>query len=296
SVVQTFGSEVLFAEIDARKAVEEAKLTNAVHEIVADLEEKLIADTPSAPSAPAETVEKTRTETIAAPVDFEASAPIAKEPIAVFSGAQVELLQAAKRGGRLHPEPEIETALAEAAPAEPTVAAPVDEAAGDLRADVETKVQRALPASSWAQFAANMQKAASRGNRQTMASLMQDRFGLSLETCHQVFEDTTGDTLAVLLRSIDVDSAAANRILLLTFPAIGLSVHNAGRAIRYYASLSMETCKEAVAQWPKAVSGGQVAQTAVHQPYVSDADGGRRHFHASRSLSGGVQVQHQQTG
>ena len=100
-------------------------------------------------------------------------------------------------------------------------------------------------------FGAAFEKAARAHSRQAMAVLMQKRSRLSLETAYRVLEDKTGDTLAVYLKSVDVDEAQANRIQLLVHPNIGLSVHNAMRSVRFYKTLNQISCQEAVAQWPK---------------------------------------------
>ena len=56
----------------------------------------------------------------------------------------------------------------------------------------------------------------------------------------------------MLLSAAEVKPAQANRIQLLTHPAIGLSSHNALRAVRFYAQLNSESSLAAVEQWPKA--------------------------------------------
>lgn len=114
-------------------------------------------------------------------------------------------------------------------------------------------------------FGTSMERAALTRSRQAMASLMQQRFGLTLETCHTVLADKTGDTLAVLMKSADLNDALANRISLLTFPNVGLSVHNTKRAMRYYAKLDTASCLEAMAQWPK-----QKNAATQHEAILSD--------------------------
>jgi len=116
-------------------------------------------------------------------------------------------------------------------------------------------------------FAEAFEKCARTSSRQAMSMLMRERFGLSEETAQQIFEDRTGDTLAVLMKANNIDSARANRVMLFTFPEIGLSVSNARRAMRFYSQLSQPSCVTAVAQWPKA----DLTKPA-HQPYLSDTD------------------------
>ena len=114
-------------------------------------------------------------------------------------------------------------------------------------------------------FGAALEQAALARSRQTLAMLMQNRFELALDTCHTVLADKTGDTLAVLMKGADLDNALANRISLLTFPNVGLSVHNTKRAMRYYAKLETASCLEAMAQWPK-----QKNTTARHETVLAD--------------------------
>ena len=197
----------------------------------------------------------------------------------VLSAAQKALLEAAARGARLEPASHITTAAAPVAAVEPVASAP-----NIPTSDSQTAVPEPARAADSVAFPVALQKAASRGDRQGMVRLMQSRFGLSLETCHQIFEDRDGDTFSVLLKSDGVDSASANRILLLVFPAIGLSVHNAARSIRYYSQLEKSACKDAVAQWPKAVgTDAPAAKSAHHAPYLSDTD--RQHVRSGPGAS-----------
>ena len=110
----------------------------------------------------------------------------------------------------------------------------------------------ATPMENEFDFGEAFEKMARSRSHQGMAVLMQKRFSLSLDTAHQVLQDKTGDTLAVLLSAANVKPAQANRIQLLTHPAIGLSSHNALRAVRFYAQLNSESSLAAVEQWPKA--------------------------------------------
>lgn len=100
-------------------------------------------------------------------------------------------------------------------------------------------------------FAYSLEKLVRVRSHQGMAVLMQKQFGFTLETAHQVLGDKSGDTLAVLLSAADVSAAQANRIQLLTHPAIGLSTQNAMRAVRFYAQLNGQSSRAAVDQWPR---------------------------------------------
>ena len=55
----------------------------------------------------------------------------------------------------------------------------------------------------------------------------------------------------------------ANRIQLLTHPTVGLSSHNALRAVRFYAQLDSQSSRDAVAKWPKAKD-----PKITHQPQL----------------------------
>ncbi|MEM1039792.1 MAG: hypothetical protein AAGI12_10030 [Pseudomonadota bacterium] len=196
----------------------------------------------------------------------------------VLSDAQKALMQAAARGGRLEPVQVVASPGADAAAN--------DGPKPEVQPDTTVPENVAATKNDAESFAIALQKAASRGNRQAMVQLIQSFFGLSLETCHQIFEDGDGDTLSVLLKSADVDAAAANRISLLVFPAIGLSVHNASRSIRYYSQLEQQACLEAVGQWPKAVRRLEEAtgnKTPQHAPYLADTDKAVRRDQRSRT-------------
>ena len=188
--------------------------------------------------AASETVQKAASEVLAA-AEFEQQLLGELESIPPAEAA-TDLLRAAARGSRLSEELEDKfPAMADAEAAKPIV---------DL--------------------AGSLEKIAAAKSRQGMATLMAKASGFSLDTAFQVLEDTSGDTLAVFLKSQDVDAAAASRILMLTFPSIGLSTQNAMRAIRFYRTLEIESCREAVDQWPK-----DEPKKAAHQPYLEDADG-----------------------
>ncbi|MEE9315127.1 MAG: hypothetical protein V3V02_10805, partial [Rhizobiaceae bacterium] len=129
-----------------------------------------------------------------------------------------------------------------------------------------------------ADFGNAFEKAAQTRSHQAMIVLMQKQAELHAETAHQILVDKSGDTMAVFLRAAGVDDAQANRIQLLAQPAIGLSVQNATRAIKFYAQLKLETCQHAVSQWPKFKAYG-----AKHQGYLEEGA-------PVRKVSGSVQT------
>ncbi len=116
------------------------------------------------------------------------------------------------------------------------------------------------------EFGDILERAAAKGSRQGVGILLAQQLTLELETAYQVLEDGSGDTLAVALKSCDIASAQANRIMMLTFPELGLSVHNALRGVRLYDRLTVESCQKAVESWPKA----ELASRPAHAP-VSEA-------------------------
>lgn len=115
-----------------------------------------------------------------------------------------------------------------------------------------------------------LEKAACHGGHQAIGTLLTKYLGIDFPTAQQVLDDKSGDTLSVAMMSCGLDTAQANRILMLAFPEIGLSVHNAKRAVRYYAALTQVACQEAIAQWPKIQPS-----KAQHLPYMTETRGGR---------------------
>ena len=131
-------------------------------------------------------------------------------------------------------------------------------------------------------FGDAVERAARLGSRQSVGVLLTKFMQLELNTAFQVLEDKSGDTLAVALKSQNVIPEQANRILMLTFPPIGLSVQNAQRAIRFYDQITPEACESAVAQWPK-------AEKPSHEPVLADTQSTRAprdtgHYHEGRSV------------
>ena len=90
--------------------------------------------------------------------------------------------------------------------------------------------------------------------------------------------------MAVLLSAAEVPAAQANRIQLLTHPTVGLSSHNALRAVRFYAQLNAESSRAAVAKWPKAKD-----PKIQHQPQL--AEGREQRFIADTSSNRDVLTQ-----
>ena len=119
------------------------------------------------------------------------------------------------------------------------------------------------------QFWNGMERAALSRTRQAMCTLMTKRFNISLDAAQQVLEDKTGDALAVVLKAANTAAPLANRISLLTFPALGLSVHNTKRAIKYYSGLEAHTCRETIDLWPKAEDGADRPASRHHAGQVA---------------------------
>ena len=136
-------------------------------------------------------------------------------------------------------------------------------------------------------FGDAFEKVARAHSHQGMAVLMQKRFNLSLDTAQKVLQDKSGDTLAVLLSAADVPAAQANRIQLLTHPTVGLSSHNALRAVRFYAQLNSDSSRAAVDKWPKAkdpkINHQPQLEEGRNQRGVTDS-GSRQDVHVQEPL------------
>lgn len=113
-------------------------------------------------------------------------------------------------------------------------------------------------------------------DRQGTALAMRQYGGIALGAAFQVLEQQSGESMAVFLKAHEVDEAQTNRILMLTFPAIGLSVHNAMGMVTFYRDLKTESCQEAVARWP------QDSSLKPHQP-VFEETGSRRRANLDRT-------------
>ncbi|MGI9354060.1 MAG: hypothetical protein ACR2PF_02675 [Rhizobiaceae bacterium] len=173
-----------------------------------------------------------------------------------------DLLRAAARGGRLGESKLVENKNPVAGHAE-------------RNHPVSTPAVAGVSMETVPNLANSLELIAAAKSRQGMATLMAKASGFSLETAFQVLEDTSGDTLAVFMKTHDIDPAAASRILMLTFPSVGLSTQNAMRAVRFYKTLEVESCREAVDQWPKDEPRMEEPQKVKHQPYLDDSEGVR---------------------
>lgn len=120
------------------------------------------------------------------------------------------------------------------------------------------------------EFGRGLEKAAVARSRQSMALLLVKKFGVSNEAAQAVFDDKTGDALCVAMSAANVSAERANRILLLTFPTIGLSVQNAMRSVRFFDKLNARSSRAAVDQWPREEPALRKATKTVHQPYLED--------------------------
>ncbi|MEE9376085.1 MAG: hypothetical protein V3V04_07090 [Rhizobiaceae bacterium] len=159
---------------------------------------------------------------------------------------------------------------------------------GKLPSQSEKPVPANLPILD---FGKTFERAAATRSHQGMVMLMQKQSGLHPKTGHQILADKSGDTLAVFLRALNVDDAQANRIQLLVQPAIGLSVKNASRAIKFYTLLQTDTCILAVDQWPK-IKGHSIE----HQSYLMDGQHSHRNTErTTRSITQSGNEQLQQT-
>ena len=124
-------------------------------------------------------------------------------------------------------------------------------------------------------FGDSVERAARLGSRQSVGVLLTKFLNLELNTAFQVLEDKSGDTLAVALKSQHISPEQSNRILMLTFPQIGLSVHNAQRSMQFYDQITIAACESAVAQWPKAAKPTHEPVLTDTQPIKTPRDTGR---------------------
>ena len=135
-----------------------------------------------------------------------------------------------------------------------------------------------------------IEKVARSKQRQAMSVLMQKHLNLSASAIEQLFEDRSGDAFCVLLKSLGADSGTVVRILMLTYPSIGLSVQNAMRTIRLFEKLDVQSCKDAVAKWPKS-KGGFVGATNAHEGHFHDSGNRRDTSFGQRQTAPGQIIQ-----
>jgi hypothetical protein len=173
--------------------------------------------------------------------------------IGVTDAAVAELLELANRGGRLKSNPQSPPA-----------------AVSDPQQDHA--------------FHNTMLDAATRKDRQDQVAALGARFGFSPETCHAVFADNSGDTLAITLKASAMPQNQAVGAIMLSIPHIGLSVHNMMRISDIYAGLEARTCREATTSWRDSTPGEIAASTARYVPQTEDEKPGllRRVFRSSR--------------
>ena len=121
-------------------------------------------------------------------------------------------------------------------------------------------------------FRTVFEAAAMKRDRKAMVEAMQARFGLKHGTAVQALDDRTGDALQVMMKADGFDAAAANRCVMLAIPAVGLSPAATERALQVWGRLKVETCRSALAQWPREEGD----PSARHEPLHQDAEGVRR--------------------
>ncbi len=90
-----------------------------------------------------------------------------------------------------------------------------------------------------------------RKNRQQQIAAIQTEFGLSATTASKVFEDHSGDTLAVLLKAAGVKNQTALQVITQSMPNVGLSEHNTQRMSKIYPALDSDICMTTVLSWRK---------------------------------------------
>ncbi|MEM8749400.1 MAG: hypothetical protein AAGF28_03820 [Pseudomonadota bacterium] len=178
-----------------------------------------------------------------------------QQKIAATESAQDMLLHAAARGKRLDTQTDIS-------------ANPARVSSNAVDANTETEDHSEVKA----HVGDRLERAASLGSDQAFAILLAKALKISLNTCFDVLEDETGDTLCVAMKSLDLDPAQANRILMLLMPSIGLSVQNSMRSVRFYSQLKNASCVTAVEQWKEEATSSAEPKAQNHQPYLANDD------------------------
>lgn len=106
-----------------------------------------------------------------------------------------------------------------------------------------------------------------RKNRQDQSIAIQQRFNLSAKTVQAIFEDHSGDSLAVTLKAAALSSEAALPIIAQSLPNVGLSDHNTKRMVKIYQALDQKVCQITVNKWSDVTS--QLPRT--YKPATMDA-------------------------
>ena len=119
------------------------------------------------------------------------------------------------------------------------------------------------------EFRTALETAALSRDRAAMAKAMRARLSLAHGTAMQVLDDHSGNALLVLMKAEDFPADMAHRIVLMALPTVGLSPQAADRVLRTWERLETESCKAALAQWPRAEATRTASQT-------DDAPGVRR--------------------
>ncbi len=117
-------------------------------------------------------------------------------------------------------------------------------------------------------FANRMLHATTRKNRQDQVAAIRREFGLSAAAANAVFEDHSGDTLAVCLKAADVDMNMAVQIISQSIPNVGLSAHNTERLKKIYPALNLRACKDTVKTW----SSSKLSAAQDYEPYAADTE------------------------
>ncbi len=90
-----------------------------------------------------------------------------------------------------------------------------------------------------------------RKNRQDQIIALQQHFGLSAKTAGILFEDHSGDSLAVSLKAAGLENGMALQIIAQALPNVGLSEHNTRRMAKVYPALDEKICRTTVEKWSR---------------------------------------------
>jgi uncharacterized protein (DUF2336 family) len=112
-----------------------------------------------------------------------------------------------------------------------------------------TSHARGKPADERTTFKEVLLESTIRKSRQDQSIAIQQRFNLSAKTVHAIFEDHSGDSLAVTLKAAELPNDAALQIITQSLPNVGLSDHNIRRMSKIYPALDQKICNATVGKW-----------------------------------------------
>ncbi len=123
-----------------------------------------------------------------------------------------------------------------------------------------------LPSPKKVDFAATLLDATVRRSRQDQVIAIEQEFVISNSTAAAIFDDQSGDTLAVTLKAVDLDPQNALQIIALSISNVGLSQTNTQRTAKIYQALNQQVCLQTVHSWRQL----NKSQNTKYQPVTQD--------------------------